>query len=303
LEVGMDKKGEIDYLSKIIQPDVSVITNINFAHAKNFKNIRDIALAKAEIIENTKPNGYVILNADDNFFKLHKKIAFKRNLRVISFGIKSKKSDIKFININREGKCFKINIKFNNQKKFFLISNNFQNNIYNILATLAVMSIDLDIFKLNKNIFLDFKTPQGRGDFSKVSINGKNINLIDESYNSNPLSLKSAIKNYDMIESKKSKKYLLLGDMLELGNHSKKLHESIAPIVNKTKIDKVFVKGDKVNHIFKKLIKSKKGKILRNKSEIVKLITNDLDNNDYLMIKASNATGFNKIVLDMKGHK
>ena len=303
LEVGMDKKGEIDYLSKIIQPDVSVITNINFAHAKNFKNIRDIALAKAEIIENTKPNGYVILNADDNFFKLHKKIAFKRNLRVISFGIKSKKSDIKFININREGKCFKINIKFNNQKKFFLISNNFQTNIYNILATLAVMSIDLDIFKLNKNIFLDFKTPQGRGDFSKVSINGKNINLIDESYNSNPLSLKSAIKNYDMIESKKSKKYLLLGDMLELGNHSKKLHESIAPIVNKTKIDKVFVKGDKVNYIFKKLIKSKKGKILRNKSEIIKLITNDLDNNDYLMIKASNATGFNKIVSDMKGHK
>ena len=303
LEVGMDKKGEIDYLTKIIQPDVSVITNINFAHAKNFKNIRDIALAKAEIIENTKPNGYVILNADDNFFKLHKKIAFKRNLRVISFGIKSKKSDIKFININRKGEFFKIDIKFNNQKKFFLISNNFQNNIYNILATLAVMSIDLDIFKLNKNIFLDFKIPQGRGDFSKVSINGKNINLIDESYNSNPLSLKSAIKNYDMIESKKSKKYLLLGDMLELGNHSKKLHESIAPIVNKTKIDKVFVKGDKVIYIFKKLIKSKKGKILRNKSEIIKLITNDLDNNDYLMIKASNATGFNKIVSDMKGHK
>ena len=54
LEVGMDKKGEIDYLSKIIKPDVGVITNINYAHAKNFKNIKQIALAKSEIINNIK---------------------------------------------------------------------------------------------------------------------------------------------------------------------------------------------------------------------------------------------------------
>ena len=61
LEVGMDKMGEIDYLSKIIEPDVGVITNINYAHAKNFKNIKQIALAKSEIINNIKPYGYVCL--------------------------------------------------------------------------------------------------------------------------------------------------------------------------------------------------------------------------------------------------
>ena len=72
LEVGMDKKGEIDYLSKIIKPDVSVITNINYAHAKNFKNIKQIALAKSEIINNTKSNGFVVLNADDNFLNFIK---------------------------------------------------------------------------------------------------------------------------------------------------------------------------------------------------------------------------------------
>ena len=51
LEVGMDKKGEIDYLSKIIQPDVSVITNVNFAHAKNFKNIKQIALQNLKLFK------------------------------------------------------------------------------------------------------------------------------------------------------------------------------------------------------------------------------------------------------------
>jgi murE/murF fusion protein len=69
----MDKKGEIDFLSKIVKPDVSLITNINYAHAKNFKNIKQIALAKSEIINNTKINGSVVLNADDNFYTLHKK--------------------------------------------------------------------------------------------------------------------------------------------------------------------------------------------------------------------------------------
>ena len=301
LEVGMDKKGEIDYLSKIIEPDVGVITNINYAHAKNFKNIKQIALAKAEIINNIKPYGFVVLNADDIFFQLHKKIAKEKNLKVISFGLKSQKADIKLINIKPFRKKFRINISFNNKKKYFLLSNDFQNNIYNTLSALAVISIYKNIFKLSENIFLNFKIPEGRGDHSLIKLSNKKVNLIDQSYNSNPLSLKLSIKNFDKIDSKNSKKYLLIGDMLELGNHSKKLHRSIAPIINQTKIDKVFVKGKMASLIFKNISKAKKGRILSNKSQIIELIRKDLNNNDYLMIKASLATGFNDIVKDLKG--
>ncbi len=301
LEIGMDKKGEIDYLSKIIKPDVGVITNINYAHAKNFKNIKQIALAKSEIINNIKSNGYAVLNADDSFFQLHKKIAIENKIKVVSFGIKSQKSDIKLINIQPFGKNFRINIRLNNKKRYFVLSNDFQNNIFNTLSALAVISIYKNIFKLNENIFLNFKIPEGRGDHSVVKIDNKKINLIDQSYNSNPLSLKSAIKNFDKINSKKSNKYLLIGDMLELGSHSKKLHQSIAPIINQTKIDKVFVKGKMASIIFASISKAKKGKILLNNSQIIELIRKDINNNDYLMIKASLATGFNDIVKDLKG--
>jgi murE/murF fusion protein len=301
LEVGMDKKGEIDYLSKIIRPDISVITNISYAHAKNFRNINQIALAKSEIIQNTRPKGYVVLNADDRFFKLHKRIALKNNLNIVSFGIQNPKSDIKFINLKRNVTNYQINIKFKNCIKIFLVSNDFKNNIFNILAALAVMSINTDILNLSKTIFKNFQTPEGRGDISKIKTNNKYINLIDESYNSNPLSLKSAILNYSKINSHNSKKYILLGDMLELGKHSKRLHLSIAPILNKSKIDKVFVKGKNMSAIFRKLSKFKKGRILFSNLEIIELIKNDLNNNDYLMVKASNATGFNSIVKDLKG--
>ena len=301
LELGMDKKGEIDYLSKITEPDISVITNINYAHIKNFKSIKHIALAKAEIIKNTRSNGFVVLNADDSFFKLHQKMSIKNNLKMISFGIKNYNSDIKLLKIKKKGSIFIATVSVKNSKKNFLLSNNFQSNIYNILAALAVMSINIDISSLKNDIFLNFKTPEGRGDISKIKLNDKIINLIDESYNSNPLSLKSAISNFDKMSINGSKKYFLLGDMLELGIHSNKLHKSIAPIINKSKIDKVFVKGNKVKYVFDKLVKSKKGKILHNQSQIAELIKNDLDNNDYLMIKASNATGFNKIVQKLKG--
>ena len=301
LEVGMDKKGEIDNLTNIIKPNVGLITNINYAHAKNFKNIKQIALAKAEIIKNILPNGFVVLNADDSFFKLHKKIAENNNINVISFGIKTKKANVKLFNIKKVKKAFKIKVKLNDKFKYFTISNNFQGNIYNILSALSVISIYKNVLKLNEKIFLDFRSPAGRGDHSTIKIGNKKINLIDESYNSNPLSLKSALKNYDNIDTKKYRKYLLLGDMMELGSHSKKLHQSIVPLINETNIDKVFVMGKMVREIFDNIVKVKRGRILENKSGIFELIKKDFNNNDYLMIKASNATGFNSIVNNLKG--
>ncbi len=300
IEVGMDKKGEIDQLSRIIQPDISVITNINYAHAKNFKNIRQIALAKAEIIDNTKDNGCVVLNADDAFFSLHKKIAHKKKIKVLSFGINND-ADIELHNIIKSKKKYKICIKINKIKKDFIVLNDFQNYIYNILAALTVKSVFFNVLKLDKNIFLNFRTPEGRGDIKKIKVNKKMINLIDESYNSNPLSLKTAILNYDKIKTKNSKKYLILGDMLELGHHSKKLHESIAPVINRTNIDKVFVKGKEISSLYNKISKLKKGSVLKNNLQINDLIENNFDNDDFLMIKASNATGFNKIVKELKG--
>ena len=145
-------------------------------------------MAKSEIINNIKPYGYIVLNADYSFFQLHKKIAKEKKIKVVSFGIKSQKADIKLINIKTFVKKFRINIRLNNKKKYFKLSNDFQNNIYNTLSALSVISIYKNIFKLKENIFLNFKIPGGRGDHSIVKINNKKINLIDQSYNSNPLS-------------------------------------------------------------------------------------------------------------------
>ena len=114
------------------------------------------------------------------------------------------------------------------KKNFFCTSTNFENNLKNLLCAITVISIFKNIKNLNKNIFYDYEIPEGRGDFSKIKINKKNIFLIDESYNSNPLSLRSAINNFNLINIKNNKKHLILGDMLELGKHSKKLHSELS---------------------------------------------------------------------------
>ena len=298
-EVGMDRKGEIDNLTKMILPDLGIITNISYAHIKNFKNLSEIASAKSEIINNIISGGTVVLNRDDKFFNYFKKIALKKKLKIISYG-KNNKADIKFIGVNKKRSRYFLILKKNKKIKKFFIKENLKTYISNILGTIAVISNYTDIFNLNKNFFYNFKIPSGRGNFIKIKINNKKINIIDESYNSNPLSLEFAINNFSKMNVHSKNKKILLGDMLELGKFSRNLHKEAAKIVNKSKIDKVFVYGRDIKTTFNKIKTKKKGKILNSKKEILDLMKNDLKNNDYLMIKGSNATGLNKVISQIK---
>ncbi len=299
-EIGMDKRGEINHLSKIIKPDVGVITNISYAHIKNFKNINQIALAKAEIIHNIKKDGYLIINNDDNFYNFHRKIGLKRNLKILSFSLKNKEATTSLISIKKIKSKYKICVKVHKAKKYFYINSAFENDLKNILAAITIISIFKDINKLSKNFFFDHQTPKGRGDIVKIKLLKKSFYLVDESYNSNPLSLESALKKFDMIKISNSKKHLILGDMLELGKYSKKLHMDIAKIINKTSLKNVNVIGEDIKLTYKKINRSKKGIIIEDKSQIIDLIKNNLNINDYLMIKGSNSTGLNSLTNEIK---
>ena len=299
-EVGMDKKGEINNLSSIIKPDLGIITNISYAHSKNFKNIKQIADAKAEIMNNIKKNGTIVLNMDDNYFNYHKNLALKKKLKVVSFGIKNKSAMIKLIKVKKIKNKYELFINVDGLSISFYSENDNKSNIYNILATLVSINLYKDIRNLKKDIFLNFKTPNGRGDISKIKLKNKYFFLVDETYNSNPLSLKTAIENYDKIESKNSKKYMILGDMLELGKHSLRQHKLISKIVNKSKINQVYVIGKYIKETFRGLTENKKAKILSSRINIIDLINKNLKNNDYLMIKGSNSTGLYKITNDLK---
>ncbi len=294
-EVGMSKAGEIDKLSKMIKPNIAVITNIGEAHIENFKNIKGIAKAKSELIDNIEKNGTVILNRDDKFFHFFLNKAKQNNIKAISFG-KSKNSDVKLISIKKKKNFNLLNIRIKEKKLNFKVANI---NIHNVLASVAVLlQLNID-FKNTHSIFQKLQASEGRGQIHQIKRYRKKFNLIDESYNANPLSVRNAINKFVEIDKRKAKKYLLLGDMLELGKKSEKYHSDLSRLINRSDIDKVFVKGEKSLFTFKYLRKIKRGNIFQCNQDIDETFKNIITNNDYLMIKGSNATGLNTISKEM----
>ena len=176
----------------------------------------------------------MVINMDDKFFNLILKKSQRLKLKIITYSKNNQNADVEFLNMTKKNKNYLINVKIKNQKKVFIISNNLSNYKENILATLSIIINYFDIKKIKKDLFLGFKIPNSRGSIKYFKKMSKNITIVDESYNSNPLSFKFALERFDLNYKEKNKKFLLIGNMLELGKYSLKLHQEIAKYINKS---------------------------------------------------------------------
>ena len=302
-EIGMSKTGEIQNLSNLVKPDIGVITNIGEAHIENFDNLNGIAKAKSEIIENINVGGFLILYKDDKYFNYLSKIAKSKKIKVLSFG-SNKKSDAYLIKNKKYKKYYLLHLKVLHNNIFLKVKNMNSLTILNILSSLLVLSaLNLDLSKI-KNLTNLLKSVDGRGKAHIIKRYKKKFNLIDESYNANPSSVKNAIINFSKIKKNNSKKYLLLGDMLELGKKSEIYHKNLSYFINKSDIDKLFIYGKSAFKTYQKTYKAKQGNILQNINDFDDIFSNLINKNDYLMVKGSNATGLNglskKIIIGAK---
>ena len=293
-EIGMSRPNEIYKLTAMVKPHIGIITNISVAHLENFKNINGIAKAKSEIIYKIKKGGVIILNRDDKFFSFLSKIANKNQIRVRSFGY-STKSNIRFKSIKNLRNGYELNLICEKKIIKLNVESNNKNHIMNIMCSLSVIEeMGLDLNKI-KYFFQKYSILKGRGKIHKIKNFRKRFFLIDESYNANPLSVKSAIQNFENINKRGNKKYFLFGDMLELGNKSHFYHRQVSDQINKSDIDKTFVFGNKSIETFNYLKKNKKGSIITNLKNFHIHISKILKNGDYLMIKGSNATKLHEV--------
>jgi murE/murF fusion protein len=226
--------------------------------------------------------------------------AKKNGINITSFSLK-KKSDIFLLSVKKIKKWFRLKINIRNKIFFFDTKHTTDNFINNILACISTMFVlNLNLNKMKK-IFTSFKIPEGRGDVKIIKKFNKKFKFIDESYNANPLSMMSAIKNMSYYNEKKYyRKLAFFGDMLELGKKSKKLHKELSIVINKSDIDKVFVYGKHIKETFNYLSTNKKGKVFKNLKEAYVHFGKILHNNDLLMVKGSNATGLNRFSKKIK---
>ena len=292
-EVGMNRLGEINALSKILKPNLGVITNIGEAHLGKLGSINNIAKAKSEIINNITKNGVIILNKDCKFYEKLKKISKFNKLKILSFG-QDKRATIsyKIIEFN------KVQIKLRNRYFKLKLTDMNLNNVKNILVCILI----LDCLKLNinlaKKIFETIKCIRGRGNIVRIQ---KKMLIVDDSYNSNPISLKNSIFQFHNIQTSKNK-ILVLGDMFELGKFSKKKHIEVGKYLKTLKFKRVYLIGQKSKQIYNQIKSTFWCKYYENINVFSKQFKNVLMENSIIMFKASNGVGLYKL-LDKKIYK
>ena len=236
VEMGANHLGEISWLSHIVRPTVALITQCAPAHLEGFGSVEGVARAKAEIFDGLEPEGIAIINADDDFAGLwrNKVTGFKQ----ISFGLKNR-SDITAKSITPSM------IKGTNNFQLCTPVGTIdielpllgQHNIMNAMAaTACALALEIEL-TLVKQGLERMKPVKGRLEMKK-GLHGSRI--IDDTYNANPVSLNAAIKT---IASLTGKRWLVLGDMGELGTLSESLHEEAGNIARENGIKKIFAIG------------------------------------------------------------
>jgi len=214
LEVGTNHFGEVNYLTRICRPNIGIITNIGPSHLEYLRNLAGVFREKYKLIENLEKPYVAVLNADDDL--LRKKVSANAGKTIIlGFGMKNH-CDFFAAHIKNISRGLEFRIK---QKYRFTLKTLGYYNISNALAAIVVARLFGIKYSDIAGKLATFDFPQGRLKFIKIN----NINFIDDTYNSNPLSLSHALNLLADFKTK-GKKIFVMGDMLELGNYKERFH-------------------------------------------------------------------------------
>ncbi len=287
VEMGMNHFGEISTLTKIAKPTIAVITNVGTAHIGNLGSRENILKAKLEILEGLSKDGTVVINNDNDL--LHKwYLENKDNYNIVTYGIENDSME-KAQDINYLESSSKYNLKNEGVIEVPVGGEAF---VYNSLAAISVgKALGISMDKIKQGI-LKFELTKMRLDVQKSS---KGYTIINDCYNANYDSMKSALQYLNRTTG--NRKIAVLGDMLELGDFSKKLHEGVGNAVVENKVDILITVGKEAKNIAKIAMKNnvETYEYTDNNSAISKL-KEILEPEDAVLVKASNSMNFKEIV-------
>ncbi len=296
LELGMNHPGEMRRLGNICQPDVAMITNVAPAHLEGLGSLEGVAAAKGELLENIRPKGSVILNADDPLvFKLAKQNGIQSPLL---FGF-SEAAAIRAVSVKVDETCVCFTLVLPEETipirlgipARFMVSNA-------LAAASAGVALGLSADEIRAGLE-NFKSVRGRMNILRTA---KGVHLVDDTYNANPGSMEAAIMTVKSLRGK-AKSIFVAGDMFELGDHAEALHQKVGRIAARAGMSRIYATG-----AFAAAVASganDQGMNVRNiftgtKEEIVEELGNTLEPGDWLLVKGSRAMKMEEIVEVLK---
>lgn len=243
-ELGANHKGEIDYTSGLVRPNVALVNNVGSAHLEGFGSQAGVAQAKSEIFNHLQADGTAIINADDAFADFmsvkarpYKQLSFsqqdgaaKRHIDVIATGHKT----------NADG-CYRFMLNYLGESCQVVLPLAGRHQVSNALAAASVcIALGLSLTDISEG--LSQLTPvKGRMQPSQLG----RVRLIDDSYNANPVSVGAAIAWLKEISENRC---LVLGDLGELGDNAPLLHAELGQLAKQQGIDALFCTGTLSQH-------------------------------------------------------
>ncbi|MDO5540143.1 MAG: UDP-N-acetylmuramoyl-tripeptide--D-alanyl-D-alanine ligase [Eubacteriales bacterium] len=289
LEMGINHFGEMHRLSKIVRPDICVITNIGQCHLEFLGDRDGVLRAKSEIFDFINPEGQIILNGDDD--KLAALSAVK-GITPLFFGTEGAR-DIRATEVESVGlKGIKCRIHTGDDSFEVMIPVPGRHMVLNALAATAVGSV---LGMTNEEIKRGIEKLESlSGRFHIIEEN--DITVIDDCYNANPVSMKASLK---VLNDAPRRKVAILGDMGELGEEEKQLHEQVGEFAGKLDLQLCICIGTLCSHLAKAAKKENPElEVVTAESveEAVEKLPALIHKGDAVLVKASHFMHFEKIV-------
>lgn len=303
-EIGMNHAGEITPLTKLVAPDIAIITTVAAAHLEFFSSVEEIAEAKAEIFQGVVARGACILPIDNPHFELLRRRAREAGVaRILSFG-ENEKADFRLSSYALSDVGGHLSVTHPDGMLDLRLAAPGKHQAMNALAVLAAVSCLGQSLEKAVSGLAKFSATGGRGAREIIELPGGGaIVLIDESYNANPTSMAAALALLGAIRPAiGGRRLAVLGEMLELGHKSGDFHRALRGDLIAAGVDKIYATGGLMAHLWDDLDEEKKGIFSASASAVAAQLCDDLRDGDVVMVKGSNASKVNEIVAALKAY-
>ncbi len=300
LEMGMNVPGEIRRLTKIADPDVGLITNIQSVHLEGMGSLERLKEEKGELFRGMRRDGTLLVNQDDR-----RVVALAEDYpgQKITFGVE-RPADVmaKEIRIHgAEGTSFTLILEGEAMEVHLrLLGRHFVPNALSAIAIACLFGVEVPRAKEALENFQPFSMRM-----EVIPLKGGET-LINDAYNANPYSMGVALET--LAEAKgMGRAIAVLGDMLELGRLTKEAHEQIGKRVSELSIDFLIAMGVEAPVVVESAIRhglpAEKARIMESHSEAISLLRRMIQNGDWILIKGSRKMGIEEIVEGLVGRR
>lgn len=301
-EIGMNHSGEIAPLSRMVRPDVAIVTTVEPVHIENFASVEAIADAKAEIFEGLEPNGTAIINRDNPHYARLLAAARLKGVNTLSFG-ESDEADARLEECLLAANGTRIKAKILDEEVTFTLLIPGKHIAMNALSVLLAVKAVKGNLQSAVAALETIQPVAGRGNREMISLGDKDnpVVLIDESYNASPVAMKAAFRVLALVDpGRGGRRIAILGDMLELGADGPRLHAELAMPLQAANVSLVYTCGPLMKNLHDALPPQNRGVHKNSSKDLAKIVPDVLVPGDVVMVKGSHGSHMDVVVEAMR---